>query len=145
MAEKHRVRNWRGVRDSYEFLKSVNRLDPWTRYCVIESGGTISEYYGQNRISQETGQLLPVNTVLSGMPSVNEVNPYDRFLVGQDGVGYKVVEYYPKISLTGASLVYEELPFDDRYGVRVRDCGLKNFVYIDGKLKTYDDVDCGIF
>ena len=37
------------------------------------------------------------------------------------------------------------MDFDWKYGVRVRKEGLKNYVYVDGKLITYDDVDCGLF
>jgi hypothetical protein len=145
MAEKHRVRNWRGARSSYEFLKSVNRLDPWTRYCVVETDGSISEYYGENLVVREAGQLLPVNAILSGMPSTNDVNPYDRFLVGEDGTGYEIVEFFPKATSDGTELVSESFDFDEKYGVRVKSQGLKNFVYVDGVLKTYDDVDCGLF
>ena len=36
-------------------------------------------------------------------------------------------------------------PFDYRYGVRVIEKGLKNYIYVNNTLKTYDDVDCGLF
>lgn len=145
MAEKHRVRNWRGQRASYEFLKSVNRLDPWTRYCVVETDGSLNEYYGENKIYENTGQLLPVNAITATTPTSGSVNPYDRYLVGTDADGYKVVEFLPQATFDGAILVTEELDFDERFGVRVKSEGLKNYVYFNGKLTTYDDVDCGLF
>lgn len=145
MAEKHRVRNWRGQRASYEFLKSVNRLDPWTRYCVVEADGSLNEYYGENKIYENTGQLLPVNAITAATPTSGSANPYDRYLVGTDANGYKVVEFLPQATPDGAILVTEELDFDERFGVRVKSEGLKNYVYFSGKLTTYDDVDCGLF
>lgn len=145
MAEKHLVKKWRGKRESYNFLKSVNRLDPWTRYSVIETDGTIVEYFGENQIYQPTGQLLPVDDIVEFAPDVSDASPYDRYLVGTDLNGYKVIEYQPKSTTGGTVLVKEELEFDERYGVRVKSDGLKNYVYVDGVLKTYDDVDCGTF
>jgi hypothetical protein len=145
MAEKHLVKKWRGKRESYNFLKSVNRLDSWTRYSVIETDGTVVEYFGENQIYQPTGQLLPVSAIVETAPLVSEANPYDRYLVGTDANGYKIVEYQPISTTNGLALVAEELIFDEKYGVRVKAEGLKNFVYVNGTLKTYDDVDCGVF
>lgn len=145
MAEKHRVRSWRGRRNSYEFLKSVNRLDAWTKYVVVEEDGSLTEYYGLNRVNNATGQLLPVKSVVSAAPDTSLASPYDRYLVGEDGVGYRVVEYLPKDTTDGVVLVKEELTFDEKYGVRVIDRGLKNYIYLNGALRTYDDVDCGLF
>ena len=88
---------------------------------------------------------MPVNSIVEYAPSVAEAAPYDRYLVGTDLNGYKVVEYQPKATTGGTVLVKEELEFDEKYGVRVKSEGLKNFVYVDGELKTYDDVDCGTF
>jgi len=145
MAEKHVIRHWRGTIESYNFLKSNNALDDWTLYYVIYSGNTIVEYFGQNRIHEEAGQLLPVESVVSGTPL--NPNPYDRYLVGTDANGYEIYEYTPeKIQGdTGYTLTARHFEFDEKYGVRVRDKGLKNYVYVDGKLVTYDDVDCGTF
>lgn len=148
MAEKHIVRHWRGKRESYNFLKSVNRLDPWTRYSVIESGDSanaITEYFGENQISIPTGQLLPVSAIVETAVPDSSARPYDRFLVGTDGNGYKIVEYQPKSTTSGVTIEHTEMDFDWKYGVRVRKEGLKNYVYVDGKLVTYDDVDCGLF
>lgn len=145
MAQKHLVKHWRGKRSSYNFLQSVNRLDPWTRYSVVETDGSIVEYFGGNIISVPTGQLLPVNSILSGEPSSAVVAPYDRFLVGNDIDGYKVIEYTPIGDDPEDGFAKAELSFDEKYGVRVKNEGLKNFVYTNGHLKTYDDVDCGTF
>ena len=149
MAEKHLVRHWRGKRVSYNFLKNVNRLDPWTRYTVIETDGSINEYYGDNQIVIPTGQLLPVNAILSGEPSSAMVRPYDRYLVGTDETGYKVLEYTLIDPYGESGYTKSEITFDWKYGVRVKSEGLKNYVYInDGtikELRTYDDVDCGTF
>lgn len=147
MAEKNIVRNWRGTRKSYNFLRDNRKLDPWTRYAVIESDGAsgVTEYFGYNKISEQTGQLLPVKSILPTEPS-SGIMPYDRYLVGQDGSGYNIIEYtLCPDRREGVKIVKEVLPFDERYGVRVLSEGLKNFVYIDGTLRTYDDVDCGIF
>ena len=149
MAEKHLVKHWRGKRTSYNFLKNVNRLDPWTRYSVIEDDGSIVEYFGNNLISVPTGQLLPVNAIVSGEPETNSIRPYDRYLVGTDETGYKVIEYSLIDPYGESGYTKTELTFDEKYGVRVKSEGLKNYVYVnDGnekKLKTYDDVDCGTF
>ena len=148
MAEKHIVRFWRGKRESYNFLKSVNRLDPWTRYSVIDSGDSanvVTEYFGENQINIPTGQILPVSAVVDTALPEYRVRPYDRYLVGTDGTGYKIIEYLPKSTADGVVLEKNEMDFDWKYGVRVRKEGLKNYVYVDGKLVTYDDVDCGLF
>lgn len=146
--EKHLVRHWKGSRASYNFLKQANRLDPWTRYTVIDTVGDesiIVEYFGVNVVSHPTGQLLPVSAIVTTAPLVSDAHPYDRYLVGSDANGYKVVQYEPKTTAQGIVLVKTELPFDYKYGVRVIDKGLKNYVYVNGKLVTYDDVDCGTF
>jgi len=148
MAEKHIVRHWRGKRESYNFLKGVNRLDPWTRYSVVESGdtNTVTEYFGENIIALQTGQLLPVNDIVETLPPSNTAHPYDRYLVGADGLGYKVYEFQPRATTNGTVVEPQEVTdFDIRFGVRVISRGLKNYVYFDGHLITYDDVDCGLF
>lgn len=148
MAEKHIVRHWKGKRESYNFLKGMNYLDPWTRYSVIEAeeGSGVTEYFGENIIAVPTGQLLPVNDVVEMLPPPYLASPYDRYLVGTDATGYKVYEFQPRATASGTELeAYELLDFDFRYGVRVISRGLKNYVYVDGKLITYDDVDCGLF
>lgn len=143
MAEKHLVRNWKGARTSYNSIKRYGLLDPWTKYYVVEGDGSISEYFGENRINISTGQFLAVKDILSTPPSNVEINPYDRYLVGNNNDGYNIYEYTPTVS--GDTFELSTTPFDWRYGVRVYSQGLKNFVYYNGSLETYDDVDGGEF
>ena len=148
MAEKHIVRFWKGERGKYNYLKSVNALDPWTRYTVVASDGSITEYFGENIITKETGQLLPVDDIVSSLP--NDATPGKRYLFGHDRMdnseaSYTILTIDVKKE-NGGYVTYNVFePFDDKYGVRVRSRGLKNYVLVDGKLTTYDDVDCGSF
>lgn len=142
--EKHIVRHWRGTRDNYELLNKSNLLSPWTKYVVIdEINGQqfFTEYYGENQVSDLTGQLLPVKSIITDINEI-QAKPYDRYLVGEDGEGYFIYEY---IINSEGSHRWAIKQFDNRYGVRVIDKGLKNFVYVDDKLISYDDVDCGSF
>lgn len=142
--EKHKVRKWRGTREKYEFLLKNNALNSWTKYVVIDTINNeevITEYYGTNQVSNNTGQLLPVISIIGDISEINPT-PYDRYLVGSDGVGYCVYEY---VIDSEGSHRWIVKTFDYRYGVRVIEKGLKNYIYINGKLITYDDVDCGTF
>jgi hypothetical protein len=141
--EKQKVRNWKGTRENYELLVSNNGTSPWTKYVVIDNiNGRefITEYYGTNQVCEATGQLLPVKSIIASISEI-EPQPYDRYLVGSNGNGYNIYEYI----ISGDSHRWIIKPFDYRYGVRVISEGLKNFVYVNGTLRTYDDVDCGIF
>jgi hypothetical protein len=142
--EKHKVRKWRGTREKYEFLLKNNALDSWTKYVVIDTINdeeVITEYYGTNQVSNNTGQLLPVISIIGDISEINP-SPYDRYLVGSDGIGYHVYEY---VIDSEGSHRWIVKTFDYRYGVRVIEEGLKNYVYINGNLISYDDVDCGTF
>lgn len=142
---KHLIRKWKGSRQNYNLLKSSNALDPWTIYYVvdtIDNKSTVVEYCGANIITPQTGQPLAVNDLLSELPS-SGINPYDRYLVGTDATGYKIYEYTPIAN--SDSLSVSNIDFDWKLGVRILSKGLKNYVYYDGKLVTYDDVDCGLF
>lgn len=142
--EKHKVRKWRGTREKYEFLLKNNALNSWTKYVVIDTINNeevITEYYGTNQVSNNTGQLLPVISIISDISEINPT-PYDRYLVGSDGVGYCVYEY---VIDSEGSHRWIVKTFDYRYGVRVIEEDLKNYIYINGKLISYDDVDCGTF
>lgn len=142
--EKHKIKKWKGSRENYEFLLKNNAIDSWTKYVVIDNINNIeviTEYYGSNQVAEHTGQLLPVISVIGSITEITP-SPYDRYLVGADGSGYNVYEYV--IDSDGEHRWIIK-PFDYRHGVRVMDEGLKNFIYIDGKLRTYDDVDCGMF
>ena len=141
--EKQKVRNWRGTRANYEMLVENSAVSPWTRYVVIDTINgkeVITEYYGQNQVAEATGQLLPVKDIIGSISDITP-HPYDRYLVGTDGQGYQVYEYV----IDGDFHKWLIKPFDYRYGVRVIERGLKNYVYINNVLKTYDDVDCGSF
>ena len=142
--EKHKVRKWRGTREKYEFLLKNNALNSWTKYVVIDTINNeevITEYYGTNQVSNNTGQLLPVSSIIGDISEINPT-PYDRYLVGSDGVGYCVYEY---VIDSEGSHRWIVKTFDYRYGVRVIKEDLKNYVYINGNLISYDDVDCGTF
>lgn len=141
---KQLVKHWKGTASSYNFLKQNNALSPWTKYVVVnQDGSVISEYYGENIISIPTGQLLPVKTVVASISDLpSEKNPFDRFLVGTDSNGYNIVEFQP---VSGGTLVMNTMEFDNKYGVRVGSDGYKNYIYVNNKLITYDDVDCGTF
>ena len=142
--EKHVVRHWKGTREKYEFLLKNNSLNEWTKYVVLDvvnNENVYTEYYGTNQVSDLSGQMLPANSIIS---DINEIvpTPYDRYLVGNDESGYNVYEYV--ISSDGSHRWIIK-PFDYRYGIRIKDKGLKNYVYVDGVLRTYDDVDAGVF
>ena len=141
--EKQKVRNWRGTRANYEMLVQNSAVSPWTRYVVIDTINgkeVITEYYGQNQVTEATGQLLPVKDIIGSISDITP-QPYDRYLVGSDGQGYKIYEYV----IDGDFHKWLIKPFDYHYGVRVIERGLKNYVYVNNVLKTYDDVDCGSF
>lgn len=141
--EKQKVRNWKGTRANYEMLVDNNAVSPWTRYVVIDTINgkeVITEYYGNNQVADATGQLLPVKDIIGNISDITP-QPYDRYLVGSDGKGYQIYEYV----IDGEYHKWLIKPFDYRYGVRVIEKGLKNYVYVSGILKTYDDVDCGSF
>jgi hypothetical protein len=147
MAEKHLVKHWKGSRETYNFLKQNNRLDPWTKYSVIDDNPengeqTIVEYLGANQIAPLTGQLLPVESVyetIDAIPAGDKI-PYSRFLVGKNGKGYKIVTF--TLDKDG-NLCTEVSKFDYRFGVRIKDRMLKNYIYYESKLITYDDANCG--
>jgi hypothetical protein len=143
-SEKHLVKHWKGSRANYEFLLKNNAINNWTRYVVIDkinNEDIITEYYGTNQVSDHTGQLLPVISIIGNISEITP-SPYDRYLVGNDGAGYNIYEYVIDSENAHRWLIK---PFDYRYGVRVKSEGLKNFVYFENKLFSYDDVNCGEF
>jgi hypothetical protein len=143
-SEKHIVRHWRGSRANYEFLVKNNAVSEWTRYIVIDTiagKDVYTEYYGTNQVAELTGQLLPANSIIRNISDIVPA-PYDRYLVGDDMSGYNVYEYV--IDSEGMHK-WNIKPFDYRYSIRIKDKGLKNYVYVNGTLITYDDVDGGTF
>lgn len=145
MANKHIIKKWKGSRASYNKLKEYSLIDPWTVYYVVDTvagESSITEYVGENIVTVPTGQVLAVKDILEELPT-SGVNPYDRFLIGSDANGYKIYEYTPiKDSF---DLEVTQMDFNWKYGVRILSRGLKNYVYYNNKLVTYDDVDCGEF
>ena len=142
--EKHIVRNWRGTRANYEFLVKNNAVNEWTRYVVIDSiagENVYTEYYGTNQVADLTGQLLPANSIITDISNITP-KPYDRYLVGSNENGYSIYEYVIDSEGQHRWLIK---PFDYRYGIRIKDRGLKNYIYVDNELITYDEVDCGTF
>ena len=130
--------------DQETFSYVFTALDSWTRYVVIDTINNTevyTEYFGANQVADLTGQLLPVNDILGDIIGAEAV-PYKRYLVGSNGVGYNV---YECVLDSDNVLRWIIKPFDYRYGVRVISKGLKNYVYVNGQLVTYDDVDCGTF
>ena len=138
------VRHWKGSRESYELLLKNDALDNWTKYVVfdvLDNKVVYTEYYGSNQVSELTGQMLPAKSIISNIDEIIPL-PYDRYLVGTDESGYNVYEYV--IDSIGEHRWIIK-PFKSTYGIRIKDRGLKNYVYVDGKLITYDEVDAGSF
>ena len=136
------VKIWRGKRTTYDKLVENNDTDYWTHYYVKESSGIWSEYFGTIPVKQATGQLYPVDTIVSELPS--ELISGQRFLVGVDGDATKDAEYYVveiANNLSDSTIV----PLSS-LSVRVKDRGLKAYQIINKKLTTYDgNISCGTF
>lgn len=149
-SEKHLVRFWRGTRESYNYLATNNALDYWTRYSVKEPSGVWSEYFGDNLISNVSGQLLPVIDIVQNLPT--ELNNGDRYLVGHDapegqttGADYYIVEAGTEKSGDGFVQNTVVKPFNEKYSVRVKSKGYMSYQLVNGVLTTYDEVDCGTY
>ena len=143
MAEiKHKIRFWRGTRESYNKIISP---DFWTRYSVKEPNGLWREYYGTNLISTQTGVLAPVLDILDELPKT--VNPGDRYLIKtkvEGGFIYQIYEFSP-FQENGEYLLSEKITDLGDLTVRVKSRGLKAYQVVEGKLITYDDVNCGLY
>ena len=136
------VKIWRGKRTTYDELVESGVTDYWTHYYVKESSGIWSEYFGTIPVKQATGQLYPVDTIVSELPS--ELISGQRFLVGVDGNAENDAEYYVveiANNLSDSTIV----PLST-LSVRVKDRGLKAYQIINKKLTTYDgNISCGTF
>lgn len=141
MAQKHIIKYWKGSRANYNLIAKAQRLDSWTRYVVTEPDGTLTEYYGDHQITEHTGQILPVESVVEVLPEAPEIGA--RFLLGNDDNGYKIA--IARYDTEDKKVNFEITDFDANCGVRVKDKDMKNYVYVNGKLVTYDDVDAGEF
>lgn len=129
----NRVKLWRGTRARYNALGT---WDYWTEYNVKEDNGTWTKYYGTKEVVGDSGELAPVEGVLS--PA--EFNSLDssgktqgsRWLVGS-GDSYYVFEFGPNASVEAVKIQ----PFGS-YSVRVKNQGLKAYELVNGELYTYD-------
>lgn len=149
MANNKRVKFWRGTVESYNILLKAGILDYWTRYSVKQNDGSWKEYYGDNCITEVTGQLLPVLDIVATLPSV--LNPGDRYLVGQDATDTNSAEYYiVEIGLEKDNGTrYQETtkikPFKEGISVRVKNRGYKSYLLVGGEIVTYDEVNGGTY
>lgn len=147
MAEtKNRVRFWRGTAESYELLKKAGALNYWTRYSVkYENGGLVTwkEFYGDNPLTEETGQLLPVIDIVQTLPKV--LNPGDRYWVSDGGINLITTIGVGKDDNGVATLSSRSLELKEGVSVRVKSKGYKSYLILDGELITYDEIDCGTY
>lgn len=141
--QKHIVKNWRGTRKLYNRLNNEGLLDYWTHYHVKELDNTWTEYYGSNRISSPSGQMLPVLDIVETLPSV--LNPGDRYLVGKDDEYYIVIIDVDDNSDNGLSSRNEQLINNSGMSVRVINKESMAYQLVNGVLKTYDKIDGGTF
>lgn len=139
--DKHVVTNWKGSRMEFDLLRQRGQIDEWTKYTVVEDDGTFREYIGIDALATDSGQLVPVLDVVAEEPSSVLVSAGDRYLVGDDSTGYYIVEYVKQDS----EMVGVRKKFTDSNSVRIKSKALKEYVLVDGKLKTYDDIDCGLY
>lgn len=131
---------WRGTREAFNALREWN---PWTHYTVKEKDGHWNEFYGVTKLSSVGGQLEPVLSVVASIGEIPSHKQGDRYLIGDDETTYYVLEIGPSESGTdGFSVNMRPL---GTYSVRVLDRGGKEYQYVDGKLITYNDVDCGTY
>lgn len=147
MAEtKNRVRFWRGTAESYELLKKAGALNYWTRYSVkYENSGLITwkEFYGDNPLTEETGQLLPVIDIVQTLPK--ELNPGDRYWVSSRGINLITIIEVGKDNNGVATLSSRSLELKEGMSVRVKNKGYKSYVVLNGEYVTYDEIDCGTY
>ena len=148
MAEtKNRVRFWRGTVESYEKIKKAGLLNYWTRYSVkytINGITTWKEFYGDNPLTEETGQLMPVIDIVQQLPSV--LNPGDRYWVSTQGYNIIVEITVGKDATDGtATLSSRNLELKEGVSVRVKNRGYKSYLIVNGEAITYDEIDCGTY
>ena len=143
----NRVKLWRGTRTNYNRLSDY---DHWTEYFVLEENGIWKIYFGTKEVSQSTGELAPVKSVLTvaefNALTDSEKQPGARYLVGSGNV-YYVVEFGPTTGVEGTKI--DPLGY---YSVRVEDRNFKRYQLAKPEgsavteLMTYDhDLlhDCG--
>lgn len=134
--KRNKIKIWRGSRESYNKL---GIYDFWTRYSVKETDGHYTEYYGTNKISLDTGTLLPVIDILPSVPDSPKLG--DRYLIGSNDTSYHIYEALPS---QNGEIQWKITPLD-LYSVKVIKKGLMEYQVVNGKLITYDIVDCGSY
>ena len=139
----NRVKLWRGTRAKYN---SISEYDYWTEYFVLETNGVWKIYFGTNEVSQSTGELAPVKSILTLAElqalTDSEKAQGSRYLVGSSNV-YYVVEFGPTTSVEATRI--EPL---GNYSVRVEDRDFHKYQLVNGELITYDhswEHDCGTY
>jgi len=145
----NRVKLWRGTRLNYDRL---GEYDYWTEYFVLETNGVWKIYFGTKEVSQSTGELAPVKSVLTVAEfealTDSEKAPGTRYLVGSGNV-YYVVEFGPTTGVEATKID----PLGN-YSVRVEDRNFKRYQLMKPEgsevteLITYDhDLlhDCGTY
>lgn len=147
MAEtKKRVRFWRGTAESYELLKKAGALNYWTRYSVkytVNGMTTWKEFYGDNPLTEELGQLLPVIDIVQDLPSV--LNPGDRYWVSKFGFNIITTIEVGKDKNGEATLSSRNLELKEGISVRVKNRGYKSYLVLNEEIITYDEIDCGTY
>lgn len=149
MAElKKQVRFWRGTSASYETMKKAGMLSYWTRYSVkyTDVNGLVSwkEFYGDNPLTEESGQLLPVIDIVTQLPST--LNPGDRYWVSAEGENYIVDILVGVNDASGnATLSDRTITLKEGVSVRVKNRGYKSYLLLNNEVITYDEVDCGFY
>jgi hypothetical protein len=127
-------------------LKKAGALNYWTRYSVkYENGGLVTwkEFYGDNPLTEETGQLLPVIDIVQTLPKV--LNPGDRYWVSDGGINLITTIGVGKDENGVATLSSRSLELKEGVSVRVKSKGYKSYLILDGELITYDEIDCGTY
>jgi hypothetical protein len=144
MAEiKNRVRFWRGTAESYETIKKSGLLNYWTRYSVkytdVNGLVTWKEFYGDNPLTEEPGQLLPVIDIVTTLPTV--LNPGDRYWVSDQGENY-IVDVTVGV---GDDLSHRVITLKEGMGVRIKNRNYKSYLLVNNEVVTYDEVNCGTY
>lgn len=130
-----KVKFWRGTRALYNSLGEEGKLDYATRYTVIESDGTRSEYFGAKPITEKSGLLYPVKSIVDTLPST--LNVGDRYLVGS-GSEYYVVEIAADMSQSTITPL-------GKYSVKVEDKNMNEYFMYNNQLTCSNIIDCGTF
>ncbi len=139
----NRVKLWRGTRTNYNRL---GEYDYWTEYFVLEDNGVWKIYFGTKEVSQSTGELAPVKSVLTltEFQALTDSGKTQgtRYLVGSGNV-YYVVEFGPTTGVEATKID----PLGN-YSVRVENRDFHKYQLVNGELITYDHSwihDCGTY